>query len=212
MRKWMIGFALLGTTLVAGVGPLSAQAWDAPMFLPPQPGEDIGVYFVKPDGTDWGLSGIWRQEGQLNLGLELGIGGVEHRGGEANHTFVTVGGETWGSLLRSPTAPVDVDWVLGVGAGFFSDFTLVRIPFGVTIGKTLPGDGLSITPYVLPRIALDVASVGNVTNTDLDFAADLGADLRFTSGVKLRFAATLGDPDSFGIGLAFPFGRRVEVH
>ncbi len=205
MRRILALAAFCGFFVTAA--PLAAQAWDAPMFLPPHPGEDLGVYVTKPNHRDWGLEGIWRQQGNLNLGVRAGISGI------SGETSWLVGAEAYGDLLRPPSSPVDVDWVLGAGATFQGDFSWLRIPFGVSIGRTLVSESMTITPYVLPRIVLDVRSASNTTDTELNFAADIGADFTFTPGWKLRAAATLGpsEVNSFGVGIAFDFGRKVEV-
>lgn len=211
MRKLLmmfaIGGALLGPTALAAQG-----AWDAPMFMPPHPGEDIGGYFLIPDHYDWGLEGLWRQEGNLNLGLRGGLG--QHNDGG---TDWFLGAETYGSVLEGPTAAVDISWVLGAGATFAEGgATWLRIPFGVSIGKTLQANTLTLTPYVLPRIAYDLISVNSNNDSELNFAIDLGADMQVSPTVKLRVGGTLDASDSrdfqnFGIGLAFAFGRKVEV-
>lgn len=211
MRKIGATAILSLFALVLGAAPAAAQAWDAPMFLPPNPGGELGVYLSKPDNADWGLQGIWRQPGALNLGVRLGLAQIS-----SGNTSWFVGGETYGPVVLGPSTPVDVNWVVGAGASFDGSFTWLRIPFGVTIGKTLHAGHTAVTPYVLPRLALDVESDNNATDTRLNFATDLGADLRLSPAMKLRFGVTLemGGGRSFqnlGLGLAVAFPRAARV-
>lgn len=211
MRKIGTAAILWSFAFLLGAAPAAAQAWDAPMFLPPHPGEDLGIYLSKPDNADWGLQGIWRQQGNLNLGVRLGFAQIN-----SGNTSWFLGAETYAPIVSGPSTPLDVSWVLGAGASFDGALTWFRLPFGVTVGKTLHAGRTAITPYVLPRLALDVESVDNATDTRLNFATDLGVDLRLSPAVKLRFAATL-EADSrrsfqnLGLGLAFAFGRSTQV-
>ena len=65
--------ALAVVFVLAGAGAVSAQSWDSPSFMSPVQGDDVGVYFVDGDVADWGLQGIWRQTGNLNLGIRGGV-------------------------------------------------------------------------------------------------------------------------------------------
>lgn len=181
-----------------------AQVWDAPSFMPPRPGEDIGIYLSEPDGADLVVQGIWRQRGNLNLGVRVGFAD------QATGGAFQAGAETWGEIMSvGPDFPVDVTWTLGAGATF-GDFTLVSIPLGVTIGRTLT-TALPLQVYAHPRLALVVASFNNNTDTDLDGFFDLGADLHLGPDWKARLGVTLGGTDAYGLGLAYRFGRGVTV-
>ena len=62
--------------------------------------DDIGIYMSRVDrpfnnGSATGLSGIWRQSGNLNLGVRVGVGDL----GDAGET-VLVGAELYGGLGR----------------------------------------------------------------------------------------------------------------
>lgn len=200
MRKTLLWAAVL---LGVGAGQASAQAWDAPTFFSPRQHDDIGVYVIFPDGGDAGVEGIWRQSGNLNLGVRLGI--IDEA--------VLLGAEFYNPIRIS--APLQLSWLLGVGATFGDNVTWLRVPFGVSVGGTLNAGNILITPYVHPRIALDVASIdtpaGEDTDTDVNFDVDLGADIDLSPQWVLRFGATVGQSDAFGLGLAYRLGRRVVV-
>ena len=195
---------IAAAALLAASGA-QAQVWDAPSFLPPRPGDDIGVYLTQPDGSDFGLQGIWRQGGNLNLGVRLGY--VDFGGFDS---FIA-GAETWGALLAAGAdLPVDVSWTLGLGAAF-GDFTLLSVPLGVTVGRALVLSPVTLQVYAHPRLALIAASNNSNTETDLDGFFDLGADVHLNEEWKVRLGFTLGGTDAFGIGLARRFGRGVAV-
>lgn len=181
-----------------------AQIWDAPGFMPPRPGEDIGIYLSEPDGADLVVQGIWRQRGNLNLGVRVGFAD------QATGGAFQAGAETWGEIMSvGPDLPVDVTWTLGAGATF-GDFTLVSIPLGLSIGRTLETP-LPLQVYAHPRLALIIASANNTTDEDLEGLFDLGADLHLGPDWKARLGVTLGEVDAYGLGLAYRFGRGVTV-
>lgn len=195
---------IAAATLLVASGA-QAQAWDAPSFLPPRPGDDIGVYLTQPDGSEFGLQGIWRQGGNLNLGVRIGY--VDF---DVTDVFIA-GAETWGPLMSAGADfPVDVSWTLGLGAAF-GDFTVLSVPLGLTVGRALVLSPVTLQVYAHPRLALLASSAGNNTDTELDGFFDLGADIHLNEAWKVRLGFTLGGTDAFGIGLAHRFGRGVAV-
>jgi hypothetical protein len=188
--------------------PVAAQGWDTPMFLPPYVGEEIGGYPTFPSSGDWGLQGIWRQQGSLNLGLR---GGVARTGGGAP-TVLLVGVEAWGGLGRRSDKTLDLNWVTGLGATFRGHYSNLRIPLGISIGKRLQVPGLALTPYILPRLAYQLEGLQSRTHSTLNFEMDLGLDLTLASSVTFRAVGTVGAWDTFGLGVAFPVGRSVAAH
>lgn len=197
--------------LAAWPAALGAQAWDAPSFLSPRPGDDLGFYYVQPDRADWGLAGIWRQSGSIDLGLRAAIFKQKDVPGADGDIAFGVGSEFFGTLLRAGADfPLDVTWALGAGATF-GDVTHFRIPAGVSVGRTLGGPGIVIQPYVHPRVALDgFASDGN-SETDFILLSDVGVDVGLTPSLKVRLGVTFGDDDALGLGAAFRMERGVEV-
>ena len=196
---------ILAAAALAVASGADAQIWDAPSFLPPRPGEDVGVYLTQPNNADYGIQGIWRQHGNLNLGVRVGY--VDTGAGGA----VIAGAEAWGPLFSAGAdLPVDVTWTLGAG-GAFGDFTTVSVPVGVTIGRALVLSPLTFQVYGHPRLALVAVAVGDGTNVDLEGLFDLGADLHINEDWKARLGFTLGGADSFGLGLAYRVGRGVAV-
>lgn len=196
--------------------PLAAQSWEAPTFFAPVPGEDLGLYYVSPEGSSWGFAALWRQEGSLNLGVRAGIASFDSR------SHYQIGAEFHGPVdLLGPGSGLLFSWVLGAGATF-NDVTWLRIPAGLSAGMEVgtPG-GLTIKPYVHPRVALDLFAYDNragdeVTETEFDIDIDLGADAALGESFVLRFGVTLGGltshrSNTFGAGIALRTPRRVTV-
>lgn len=190
--------------LVLAAAPLSAQAWDAPMFLPPTPGDDLGAYYVNPEGGDWGFVGIWRQSGPVDLGARAGII-------DADDVGVVLGAEAYDVVLGEDQGlPVDAAWVLGFG-GTIGDATLVRVPLGVTVGRAFEGERWTLFPYVLPRVALDILADGDATDAEVTFTTDVGADVVIGERWIVRAGVSLIDRDAIGLGVAYRIPRGVEV-
>lgn len=197
--------AAAALTLMGASGATAQVFWDAPSFMPPRPGEDIGVYLTDGDGTNFGVQGIWRQRGNLNLGVRGGFIDAE------TGSLFGVGAETWGGIVSAgPEFPVDANWTLGAGA-VFGDGTLLTIPAGVTVGRTFVTTPLTFQVYGHPRVALAIGSNNDNTETELEGLLDLGGDIHLGPDWKIRLGVTIGGYDALGIGAAYRFGRGVAV-
>lgn len=208
MRKLLIVCAL--SAIFAG--PVAAQAymWDSPTFASPRPMDDIGAYVTRAEDAT-GLIGIWRQSGNLNLGVRAGVADLDNAGGS-----LLVGAELYGPLnTLLPGSGLDLAWTLGGGAVFGDDITTASIPLGLSVGVQLGSGGVTILPYVHPRVSLDIVSVEfgdeEETETDVGFAVDLGADITLSERLLVRVGGSLADREAFGVGLAYRIPRRVSV-
>jgi hypothetical protein len=195
---------LAGVLLLVSAARLEAQAWDAPSFFSPRSHDDLGLYAFVPEHGSWGVQAIWRQSGNLNLGVRAGLG----------DDLVLLGAEFYGPLPLA-ASPLMLAWQVGLGAGF-NDRTLLRVPAGVSIGLDLGAEGSpQLLPYVFPRVALEVAAVDvgdrEETEVDLGFAIDLGADFTMSPEIVLRGGVTLADRSAFGVGVAYRMQRRIVV-
>lgn len=191
--------------ILAASSTSQAQAWDAPSFLSPLPGDDVGLYVFDPSHGDWGISGIWRQSGNLGLGVRLGIVDTKRS------TRVLFGAEFYQPLLSTDAgAAFELAWTLGAGATL-NDGTFLRIPAGLSLGRAVELGDVGLLPYLHPRIALDVFSLGGDTDTELGLTVDLGVDVALGTDWTLRIGASLGDHDAFGAGVAYTLGRRAVV-
>jgi hypothetical protein len=109
--------------------------------------------------------------------------------------------------------PLDFLGTAGVNFAFGDGGNIVRIPFGVSIGHRFPlEDNFAITPYVHPRVSIDVCSdcgPDNDNETDLGIDFDLGVNFEVTRQLSFRVSAlfggsdTFGDSDGFGLSLAW---------
>ncbi|MEJ2679542.1 MAG: hypothetical protein P8174_10770, partial [Gemmatimonadota bacterium] len=143
--------------------------------------------------------GTW-QSRDSQTGFRLGLAETP-----ANDLAI-FGGFNVGALLSaaSDDFPLDVSLVAGAGAGG-GNWTLVSVPVGLSLGRTIYGDDVSFTPYVTPRIVLD-GRFGNTPYRDrlhVGTAVDLGVDLRFRPGWAIRFGGTFGDRNAVALGLVF---------
>jgi len=190
---------LLSGLLLLAAAPASAQiAWDAPWLVPPGPAAGMGLYLMDAYGGGLGFLGTWRSPTR-QYGLRAGLADTpqDDLGGFGGIDFS-------GRVSRaSYDFPLDVDWVFGAGIGVGSRVRL-SVPFGLNLGHTFVSEDATFTPYLTPRLVLDAAFAGGRrehTNSDLDFVADIGLDVRLPrTRFLLRFGGTLGrDAVAFGI-------------
>jgi hypothetical protein len=204
MKRTLTGaVAMILLGLASGAGAQNVERpslWDAPSFLGPRPGSDIGVYLVDGEGSSFGLHGLWRTDASPNLGLRLGYLDT------AGDDIILFGVETWGDVvLESTDFPLDLTWTFGAGA-WVNGSTTVSVPVGLSIGKTLDLEDspIALQVYGHPRLALVMFEhpVTNDLELDLEGQFDLGTDILLSPDLTLRVAASLGRFDALGIGLA----------
>lgn len=192
-------YSLIVAALLFGASDAAAQVvWDSPLLAVPSPETGYGFYLFDPAGAGLGLLGTWRGSGPIRFHFGLADG-------DPFDNIALVGGGAYTRLLRGPTQdfPLEVGWHLGLGVGY-SEWLTVSIPFGASFGLPIDTEGLTLLPFVAPRVVVD-GRFGDVVDegTDLDFAADLGLDARVGPTWGLRFAATLGDREGLAIGIVF---------
>ncbi len=194
-------------TLILASEARAQHQYDTPGFLPPRPGDDIGIYLADVSGADFALQGIWRQGGNLNLGLRIGY--IEIPGDGA----IVVGAESWGLLAEAgPRFPVDVTWTLGAGAAF-NGGTVLEIPAGLSIGRIFDVAPITLQVYVHPRFALFVEPEAANPEDELDVGGlfDVGVDAAVNENLTFRLGVTRGKINAAGIGLAYRWSRNVVV-
>jgi len=200
--KWlMLGTVLL---LVPATRAEAQIAWDAPYLVPPAPTPGLGIYLMDVHGGGLGVMGMWRSP-RSTYGLRGGIA-------ESHDDDIGILGgiDFAGDITRASSEfPLDVDWVFGAGLGV-SDWVRVTVPLGLTMGHTFRDSGAAFTPYITPRIFLDVAFDSedrrgrDDSEADLGLAVDIGLDLRLPrSGFIIRFGGSLGDREAVALGLVF---------
>jgi hypothetical protein len=200
-----------------------AQAWNYPAFQPPH----IAVRdfnFALSDGGSPGTSALfqWREGMSSRTQLSLDAGIADPNGPTGNVVFF--GGQFAHQLaFASADQPLDFLFTAGLNAAFPDNFTLVRVPIGVSIGHRFPLEqGMAITPFVHPRLSIDICSANNNancgpnnnSNVGLDF--DLGADYEVSRQISLRVAAMFGGSDylnndaAFGIAMTYRPGALAR--
>lgn len=205
MRKTM---GVLVFLMGVGSGSAAAQtAWDSPLLLPPRPAPGFGVFLAEMAEGGLGVLGTWRAPG-WNYGVRGGIA----EGFRDGDVAVFAGLDYTGPVnIATDEFPVDIDWVFGAGVAA-SDGVRISFPLGLTAGHGFRAESATFTPFITPRVVLDGYFGGSVARSEdigLEAAVDLGLDLRFSglggplAGANIRFAATVGDRGSLGVGLVF---------
>lgn len=202
-------FTLLAMLSAAMLLPSAASgqtAWDSPLLLPPRPQPGVGIFLADMEGGGLGVLGMWRST-TWNYGLRFGISE-----GWNDEDLAVFGGVDYTGLINTASSdfPLDIDWVLGAGAGI-SDGVRFSVPAGLTVGFSFQSEAARFIPYVTPRVILD-ATFGNDerdSELDLGVAVDLGLDLRLMrsggplAGRSIRFGASIGDRDALAVGIVF---------
>ena len=228
MLKRSLIAAIAALPLLAGSA--FAQSWDAPLFSSPRPMDDVGLYYFHTNSLFFsnkngsyepnGLKLIWRQTGNINLGVQAGVADLKDLGGA-----IVLGAEAGKSLSSFTSSGLAAAWSLGAGAMFGSHYVDLSIPLGVSVGLNLGSGTTTLVPYVHPRVSFDLASVDNTIGngstqfTDVGLAVDIGAELGLGQQLLVRAAYTtgnnskaIGNRKAFGVGLALRTPRKVVVH
>jgi hypothetical protein len=210
MHDWTrrVVVAIAVTVMVAGRA--SAQAWNYPSFQGPRVVSrefNVAVAYGGDGGTD--VFGQWREGLDATNQLELEGGFASPRVGNARGLL----GGSYAHQITTATADLPLDLLFTVGLyDSFGDGNFFRLPVGISAGHTFPLDGgVSITPYVHPRLSFDAS--GCCDKLGLEF--DIGANFQLTEQFAVRVSGTFGGSDvaandaGFGIGLAWsPKGLR----
>jgi hypothetical protein len=184
-------FAALAAVVLAAA-PARAQVFTLP-FQSTERGSDIGIYLSDGPG-DLAIEGIWRRPfASGDLGLRVGFADV----GKGDLLL----GADWRQPLALGTAPIDLALTFG-GQAAVGDVDALGGQVGVIFGHTFVEQGLHVTPFVHPRLAVAGDLNGN-GDAELDVLADVGADFRFAPNLVLRVGANLGSGADWGIGLAW---------
>lgn len=223
---------LLSVFLLPSVAHAQAS-WDSPEFFSPTRHDELGLYYFKTNNLTLadpqdgfyhpaGLKLVWRQSGNLDLGVQAGTADLKDIG-----QAILLGVEMSQPIRSlSSTSGLQAAWTIGGGAVFGSKYADAAIPVGVSLGLRLGSGSTSIVPYIHPRASLDISSFDtcttgnncNQTDTGLGLAADLGVDVTLGDRLIARGGYTLGrtkngvkDRDAWGIGLALRMPRKVVV-
>jgi hypothetical protein len=220
MRQRRTGLcALLVFTAVLAPRMAAAQFHTYPSFQIPR--VSVRDYnFGIGDAGDGGSTLLfqWREGTGPRTHLQFDAGLADPEGG-GDMRFV-IGGSL-GRQVRDGDndLPLDMLFTVGIGGSFGDGFSLLRIPFGLSVGHTfLLDDPISISPYAHPRLSLDYCSRcggGGDSDTDFGVDVDLGVDVRVARTISIRASVMLagsdfvGRDDAFGLSLVWlPPGLR----
>jgi hypothetical protein len=193
-----------------------AQSWFTPSFQPPAVSTRDYTFAVS---ANFGTTALfqWR-EGlgpRSHFGLEGGLVDSDGDGG----TKLLVGGSYAYQVTRARAEqPLDLLFTVGAGLSVGDGADVVRIPVGLSVGHRFPLEGgVAITPYVHPRLSLDLFNGTGDDGEDADLAIDfdLGANFELTRQIALRASVLVSgaagsDDLGFGIGLTYtPAGIRA---
>ena len=189
-------------------GTVTAQASNYPSLqLPTASIRDYTGAIASGAGTS--VLFQWREgvASSMHLGLD---GGLTDRKGREN-LLGFIGGSIGSELLRAEgEQPLDLLLTGGLGFAFGGGATIVRVPLGVSLGHTFAlEDGMALTPYVHPRVSLDLCSdCGRRGNrrTELSLNFDVGVDFRVNQKFSVRVAGAFSGSDFFGNNDSFAIG------
>lgn len=190
--------AALAVTLPATV--VAAQAANYPsMQVPSASTRDFTAAIAGGGGTHAIFQ--WREGAGPTMHLGLDVGVADYSG--SNGISLFVGGSLGKELLRATgEQPLDLLLTAGAGVGFGSGATVFRIPVGVSVGHTFElEDGMSLTPYVHPRLSIDVCTdcgFNNDNRSEVSLNFDLGANFQVNRQFALRVAGSFSGSDFYG--------------
>ena len=120
-------------------------------------------------------------------------------------------------VFGGPLIPVSVNAQVGVGYWNFKDAfgpgideKYVRVPVSLGIALNIPTPGLSIKPWIAPRIDIVRISGGGQSDTESHFGLGGGLELNLLSGLGVHAAYDRvfidgGDRSVFGLGAHYSF-------
>jgi hypothetical protein len=205
MKRLRLAVSLAITALIPATRS-DAQAWAYPAFQPPR--VIVREYNFGIADSDRGGATLvfqWREQSgpQTQFSFDVGIADTD------SDDLVAFGGVALGHRLGSASDEVPLDFLLTAGIYLaIGDITFFRLPVGLSLGHRFDmGSGMSLTPYIHPRVSLDVCDDCR-DGSDLGFSFDLGLNFQLSRSVSIRGAAIFGgddsiDNDAFGISLAW---------
>lgn len=207
MNRLRIAALLFLAATTAAPSVTAAQGWAYPSFQPPRVvAREYNFGIADADAGGASIVFQWREQAgpQSLFSFDLGIADTDR--GEDD--LVLFGGVGFGHRLGTASNEVPLDFLFTAGAYLaLGDVTLFRLPVGVSMGHRFTfSDGMSLTPYLHPRLSLDICSdCGD--DSDIALAFDLGANFQIARSVSVRGAVVFSGSDyfdeGFGISLAW---------
>jgi len=216
MRAFRVAAVL--SVLVAGAA--GAQAYNYPALQMPRIA-DREYNFAAASASKAGTSLLFQWREAMQPGWQFGFdGGLAAPQGGGDTRLVLGGALAYQATRSTVDFPFDVALTGGIGASLGGSNSVLRIPFGASVGHTFDlDDGFRLTPYVHPRLSIDRCSScqSGRSESKLNVNVDIGTEFVVTPQVALRVAALLGGTDynggssSVGFSVAWtPKGLRAK--
>ena len=213
-------FATAFAALTLAAVPASAQVAGLPVF---NSGVNSGITLNADLGlpnADAGKGKTWAGTGSIGAG-PLGFTAIiasRKPDGASSQTWV--GGTANLKLFGGPLIPVSINAQVGAGYGVAkgagplgSDLKQLNIPVGIGIAVNVPTPGLSIRPWIAPRMQY-MRTSGGVDNHTTKFGMSAGVNLGLVGGIQARVAydymkIDAFKPSTFSVGLGYNFNIPV---
>ena len=214
---------IIGLTTALAMGtaaaPAAAQMFGNPVYVPIGVGTGVNIAGDFGRGLNDASGKGNYFGGRVTLGLPIlyvTAGAGTYKADGATESQTVFGGALGMNLLRLPMMPVKVSLQAGAGYLKAGGDKLIDIPVSLGVGFALPTPGLSITPWLAPRLHVRIFSPESSlldTDTSTRFGGSAGVNAAFgLIGVHLAvdyisFSAPAGgsagdvSPLVFGAGL-----------
>ncbi len=192
-----ISSVVLALGLVAS--PAAAQLLNDPVYINPNMGTglsiagDIGYGVNNASGKNTSFNG------RVTLGLPMFQvtvgGGMYHQKAVGTNPSVNTAnfmGQAAVKVLGStPMMPVNVTLFAGAGYASKSGVKTATVPAGVAIGLKLPSPGVSVEPWIAPRINYEHISFGGTipSASETKFGISGGVNVDLPAGFGFQAAA-----------------------
>jgi len=138
--------------------------------------------------------------GRITLGLpvvQLQAGAALVNPGGGADKEIGFGGNAAVSIFNVPLVPVAVDLQAGVGYIKFGSLKQLDVPIGVGFGFKPETPGVTVEPWVAPRVHIMRVEVAGISNSEVGFGASGGLNITLPAGFGFHAAVdwlTIGDP------------------
>jgi len=215
-----ISSVVLALGLVAS--PAAAQLLNDPVYVNPNMGTGLAIAGDIGYGVNNASGKNTSYNGRVTLGLPmvqftLGAGMYHQKAVGAAPSVNTanfMGQAALKVLGSTPMMPVNVAIFAGAGYASKSGLKTTTVPAGVAIGLKLPSPGVSVEPWIAPRINYLHSSVStggvSASNSTTKFGISGGVNVDLPGGFGLQAAADYlaisgGSPFLISGGLHYAF-------
>jgi hypothetical protein len=208
--KFVLRASLAAALLLAGtVVPADAQR-TYPSFQPSRVADREYNFALVSATRSTSVIFQWREATTARTQLSFDGGFADF---EVGNVALLLGGQYARTVARAtPDMPLDLLFTAGVFTMLGNDQVRIGVPAGLSVGHRflIDGTAMAITPYVHPRISLEMCSGDPCINDRLDLAIsfDLGGSLELTRQLGFRLSAKLGGAEALGFSGVWTPGAR----